>query len=45
MNRCGWAKDALMIEYHDKEWGIPVHDDRKLFEMLILKVHKLVLHG
>ncbi len=37
MNRCGWAKDELMIEYHDKEWGIPVHDDRKLFEMLILE--------
>ncbi|MBI3253805.1 MAG: DNA-3-methyladenine glycosylase I [Nitrosopumilales archaeon] len=37
MNRCGWAKDALMIEYHDKEWGIPIHDDRKLFEMLILE--------
>ena len=37
MNRCGWAKDAFMIEYHDKEWGIPVHDDRKLFEMLILE--------
>ncbi|MEK6971196.1 MAG: DNA-3-methyladenine glycosylase I, partial [Thermoproteota archaeon] len=27
MNRCGWAKDELMIKYHDKEWGIPVHDD------------------
>jgi DNA-3-methyladenine glycosylase I len=37
MNRCGWAKDALMIKYHDKEWGVPVHDDRKLFEMLILE--------
>ena len=37
MNRCGWAKDVLMIEYHDKEWEIPVHDDRKLFEMLILE--------
>jgi len=37
MSRCGWAKDDLMIEYHDKEWGIPVHDDRKLFEMLILE--------
>ena len=37
MNRWGGAKDALMIEYHDKEWGIPVHDDRKLFEMLILE--------
>lgn len=37
MNRCGWAKDELMIEYHDKEWGIQVHDDKKLFEMLILE--------
>ncbi|MEX0656302.1 MAG: DNA-3-methyladenine glycosylase I [Nitrosopumilaceae archaeon] len=37
MNRCEWAKDDLMIKYHDKEWGIPVHDDRKLFEMLILE--------
>jgi len=36
MNRCGWAKDELMIKYHDNELGIPVHDDRKLFEMLIL---------
>lgn len=35
--RCEWAKDDLMIEYHDKEWGIPVHDDKKLFEMLILE--------
>jgi DNA-3-methyladenine glycosylase I len=37
MNRCGWAKDQLMIKYHDTEWGIPVHDERKLFEMLILE--------
>jgi DNA-3-methyladenine glycosylase I len=37
MNRCFWAQDPLMIEYHDKEWGIPVHDDRHLFEMLILE--------
>lgn len=37
MNRCGWAKDELMIKYHDNEWGIPAHDDRKLFEMLILE--------
>ncbi len=36
-NRCEWAKDDLMIQYHDKEWGIPVHDDKKLFEMLILE--------
>lgn len=37
MNRCEWAKDELMIKYHDNEWGIPVHDDRKLFEMLVLE--------
>ena len=36
--RCSWAgSDALYIAYHDKEWGIPVHNDRKLFEMLILE--------
>ncbi len=35
--RCGWAKDDLMIEYHDREWGVPVHDDRLLFEFLILE--------
>ena len=38
INRCGWAtNDPLYIDYHDKEWGVPVHDDRKLFEMLILE--------
>ena len=37
-NRCPWAKDdPLMIEYHDKEWGIPVHDDNLLFEFLVLE--------
>ena len=37
-SRCTWAKNnALMIEYHDKEWGVPVHDDEKLFEFLILE--------
>jgi DNA-3-methyladenine glycosylase I len=36
--RCAWVGDApLFIEYHDVEWGVPVHDDRKLFEMLILE--------
>jgi DNA-3-methyladenine glycosylase I len=37
--RCGWAPldDELYIEYHDVEWGVPVHDDRILFEMLILE--------
>jgi len=35
--RCEWVgNDPLMIEYHDKEWGVPVHDDRKLFEFLVL---------
>jgi DNA-3-methyladenine glycosylase I len=35
--RCSWAKTDLSIAYHDKEWGVPVHDDRKLFEFLILE--------
>lgn len=36
--RCAWSgSDPLYQEYHDKEWGIPVHDDRRLFEMLILE--------
>ena len=37
MNRCGWAKDDLAITYHDEEWGVPVHDDRRWFEFLILE--------
>src|SRR5205085_5336093 len=32
-----WARSELMIRYHDEEWGVPVHDDRKLFEFLILE--------
>lgn len=36
--RCGWAgDDPLYVAYHDEEWGVPVHDDRRLFEMLILE--------
>jgi DNA-3-methyladenine glycosylase I len=35
--RCGWARDALSIDYHDREWGVPLHDDRGLFEFLILE--------
>lgn len=36
--RCPWpTDDLLMIEYHDKEWGVPVHDDRKIFEFLVLE--------
>jgi DNA-3-methyladenine glycosylase I len=35
--RCHWAKSPGMIAYHDEEWGVPVHDDRLLFEFLILE--------
>ena len=35
--RCGWARSPLGIAYHDREWGVPVHDDRVLFEFLILE--------
>jgi DNA-3-methyladenine glycosylase I len=35
--RCDWARTDLSIAYHDNEWGVPVHDDRKLFEFLILE--------
>jgi DNA-3-methyladenine glycosylase I len=35
--RCDWATKPLDIEYHDREWGTPVHDDRLLFEFLILE--------
>ena len=36
--RCDWAtSDPLFIRYHDKEWGVPLHDDRRLFEFLILE--------
>jgi DNA-3-methyladenine glycosylase I len=37
MTRCGWARDELMVAYHDTEWGVPLHDDRALFEFLILE--------
>jgi DNA-3-methyladenine glycosylase I len=39
LRRCGWADDGdpLYAAYHDEEWGVPVHDDRRLFEMLILE--------
>lgn len=35
--RCAWAKGEQYIRYHDEEWGVPVHDDRTLFEFLILE--------
>jgi DNA-3-methyladenine glycosylase I len=38
LKRCPWpANDALMITYHDTEWGVPLHDDQKLFEFLVLE--------
>jgi DNA-3-methyladenine glycosylase I len=37
MERCPWAKTDLYVQYHDSEWGAPVHDDRLLFEFLILE--------
>ena len=36
--RCGWVSDdPLYLDYHDREWGVPLHDDRQLFEMIILE--------
>jgi DNA-3-methyladenine glycosylase I len=35
--RCAWANGQQMVRYHDEEWGVPVHDDRRLFEFLILE--------
>ena len=37
MKRCQWAQSALSIAYHDQEWGVPQHDDRVLFEFLVLE--------
>ena len=38
MKRCGWTTaDEAYIAYHDLEWGVPLHDDNKLFEMLLLE--------
>ena len=35
--RCEWAKETIEINYHDKEWGVPLHNDKKLFEFLVLE--------
>ena len=36
--RCNWTKnDALYIQYHDKEWGVPIYEDTKIFEFLLLE--------
>ena len=38
MNKCGWCKDGGLLEYyHDKEWGVPCHDDRMLYEYLMME--------
>ena len=37
MKRCAWAAREPLIAYHDQEWGVPLHDDRKLFEFLVLE--------
>lgn len=38
LRRCTWTgNDPLYVDYHDREWGVPLHDDRRLFEMLILE--------
>ena len=38
MNRCPWCgNDELYVKYHDEEWGVPVHDERKHFEFLVLE--------
>jgi len=37
VRRCSWARSELSIRYHDEEWGVPCHDDRTLFEFLILE--------
>ena len=36
LKRCDWASNEFLIKYHDREWGVPLHNDRKLFEFLIL---------
>ncbi|MGD9893628.1 MAG: DNA-3-methyladenine glycosylase I [Dehalococcoidia bacterium] len=37
MPRCSWARSDLEVRYHDEEWGVPIHDDRTLFEFLVLE--------
>ena len=37
LNRCPWAKGDEYVQYHDAEWGVPVHDDKILFEFLTLE--------
>ena len=37
IHRCEWANNAALIDYHDREWGVPIHNDRALFEFLVLE--------
>jgi len=37
LERCPWARSEIMVDYHDREWGVPLHDDRALFEFLVLE--------
>ncbi|MCB8932640.1 MAG: DNA-3-methyladenine glycosylase I [Chthonomonadaceae bacterium] len=37
VERCAWAQGEAMARYHDEEWGVPLHDDRRLFEFLVLE--------
>jgi len=37
LTRCPWARNEISIRYHDEEWGVPTHDDRRLFEFLLLE--------
>jgi len=43
--RCTWVgSDPLMVGYHDTEWGVPVHDDQKLFEFMVLDARRCLGH-
>jgi len=37
MKRCDWPKNELALKYHDEEWGVPLHDDQKLYEFVVLE--------
>ncbi len=44
--RCPWAgEDPLYVRYHDREWGVPLHEERRLFEFLVLRLHAGRGHG
>ena len=47
LRRCRWVdeSDPIYVAYHDKEWGVPVHEDRRLFELLVLETFQAGLPG